>query len=67
MISVNSSNLNSVGYDEQNNILRISFRSGKMYDYYNVPKQVYVGLMNADSVGRYHAANIVGRYKFSGI
>ncbi|MFQ9516420.1 MAG: KTSC domain-containing protein [Eubacterium sp.] len=63
MIPVSSSNLSAVGYD--GSTLRISFHSGGVYDYYNVPASVYENLMNAPSKGKYHAYNIKGVYRYS--
>jgi len=56
--SVSSSNLASVGYDSGQSILEIEFRSGWMYQYFNVPYEVYSGLMNASSHGRYFDRNV---------
>lgn len=50
---VQSSNIASIGYDEQAGILEVEFRTGAVYQYYGVPKRVYVGLMNASSHGAY--------------
>lgn len=66
MTPVNSSNLVAVGYHSDSKTLRIQFRSGT-YDYYNVPKSVYVGLMNAVSHGEYHASYIKNVYSFKRI
>lgn len=60
MISVDSSNLESVGY--VNGTLHIQFHSGGLYEYTNVPASLYQGLMSAPSKGRYFHANIRGRY-----
>lgn len=57
-IEVESSNLKSVGYDEDNEILEIEFLNGGLYQYYHVPKSVYKGLMNADSHGKYFDQNV---------
>ena len=51
--NVNSSNLASVGYDADNQILEIEFKHGGIYQYSNVPEPVYMGLMNASSHGQY--------------
>lgn len=45
--SVSSSNLASVGYDAENEILEIEFNHGGVYQYYDVPESVYRGLMSA--------------------
>lgn len=56
MISVNSSNLSSVGYENGN--LYIQFHNGGLYCYHNVPENIYLGLLSAGSKGKYHAAYI---------
>ena len=56
--TVRSSNLASIGYDEANNILEIEFNHGGIYQYLNVPFDVYEELMNANSHGTYFSANI---------
>lgn len=55
---VKSSNLASIGYDAKNEILEIEFNHGGVYQYSGVPKEKYEALMNADSHGKYFAANI---------
>jgi len=57
-IPVESSNISSIGYDEENEILEIEFHSGSVYQYYDVPFEVYDELMNADSHGSYFYHNI---------
>jgi hypothetical protein len=66
-VSVNSSNLASIGYDEQNEILEIEFNHGGVYQYYDVPTDVYDELMNASSQGKYFIANIKDNYNFKKI
>lgn len=55
---VTSSNLCSVGYDEDGQVLEIEFRNGGVYQYYSVPRSIYEGLMNAASHGKYFHAHI---------
>jgi len=59
-----SSNLVSVGYDDQNSTLEIEFGSG-VYDYFGVPNDVYSGLMRADSHGKYFHRNIRDKYPYN--
>lgn len=62
---VDSSNLASVGYDAENKTLEVEFNSGRLYEYYNVPKSEYNNLMNASSHGSYFNSNIRNAdYKF---
>lgn len=63
-VTVNSSNLKSVGYDETSQILEIEFLHGGIYQYFDVPKSEYNGLMKADSHGKYFVAHIKDNYMF---
>jgi len=36
--AVESSNLASVGYDVENEILEVEFKHGRVYQYFDVPK-----------------------------
>ena len=63
--SVTSSNINSIGYDADSQILEIEFDNGSVYEYSGVPEGEHTGLMNADSKGTYFNANIKNRYPFS--
>jgi hypothetical protein len=65
MTNVDSSNVESVGYDEDSSTLQIEFKNGAMYQYFDVTEDVFIGLRDADSVGRYLAANIKGTYRYS--
>lgn len=56
-ISVSSSNLASVGYNPESQILEVELNAGRVYQYFDVPQTEYDGLMNADSHGRYFNQN----------
>ncbi|MFD2033822.1 KTSC domain-containing protein [Belliella marina] len=56
--SVESSNLASVGYNVENEILEIEFNHGGVYQYFDVPENVYEELMSASSHGQYFDRNI---------
>lgn len=62
MISVTSSNINSIGYE--GTTLRVLFNNGGLYDYYDVPSSVYNELMSASSHGSYLARHIKGVYRY---
>ena len=62
---VDSSNLQSVGYDEQQQILEVEFRNGAVYQYYDCPKPIYDALMSAPSLGRFFNAQIRDRFPYS--
>lgn len=59
-----SSNLHSVGYDPQDKILEIRFLHGGTYHYFQVPADIYEGLMAASSKGTYHHAHIKPHFRF---
>lgn len=61
---VSSSNLHSIGYDPVNNILEIEFLSGGVYQYSGVHQNIYSGLMNATSHGKYFHAYIKNLYPY---
>ena len=66
--SVNSSNIASIGYDANSQTLEVEFKSGRIYQYYNVPLSEYNGLMNASSHGQYLNQYIIkGGYSYSEI
>ncbi|WP_454843560.1 KTSC domain-containing protein [Rahnella aceris] len=62
---VSSSNINSVGFHEDEEILEIEFNNGSVYQYFDVPKHVFDDLVNAESPGGYFARNIKGIFRFS--
>lgn len=61
-ILVSSSDLASVGYDENSHILEIEFLRGGIYQYSGVPKNIYEGLMSASSKGKYFHRYIRDNY-----
>lgn len=62
---VSSSNIGSIGYDEDSQTLEIEFLNGGVYQYFDVPQHIYEELMSADSQGQYLAQNIKGAYRYS--
>ncbi len=51
MINVSSSNVASVGYDEDSSTLQVEFINGGTYQYFDVPENIFSGLRDAGSVG----------------
>ena len=66
-LHVSSSNIGSVGYEIETQMLELEFHSGGVYRYSDVPKVIYRGLMRAASKGSYFHQNIKGRYPFVGV
>lgn len=65
--SVTSSDIRSIGYDDETRVLEIEFHSGGIYQYYSVPRAVYEGLMNASSHGKYFHGHIKGVFSYQRI
>jgi len=57
-VGIDSSNLRSVGYDDNNSILEVEFNYGGIYQYFDVPQNVYTGLFNAPSAGQFFDVNV---------
>ena len=65
MQSVTSSNLDQVGYDTANRQLIVVFKSGTAYRYDGVPGELYAGLLQADSKGKFFIARVRNASPFS--
>lgn len=64
--SVQSSQIASIGYDPATKKLEIEFnRSGAIYLYDDVPKEVHDRLITAESIGKAFGAEIKGKYSFT--
>lgn len=62
LIPVSSSAIRAVGYDGYT--LAVLFHtSDTVYEHPGVPYSVFLGLMQADSMGAYYSRYICGRYK----
>jgi hypothetical protein len=57
-VSVESSMIKKVGFDEIHHQLYITFHNDSCYVYFNVPKSIYEALIYAESVGKYFVENI---------
>jgi hypothetical protein len=67
MIPVDSSNVESIGYDEIEQILYVRFLTNTLYIYKGVPQYEFDGLCNAPSVGSYLHRNIKNIYPYERI
>jgi hypothetical protein len=59
---VNSSNIEQIGYVEDDRELWVRFRSGDTYVYSDVPPAAYDDIMRADSKGSYVNREIKPNY-----
>jgi hypothetical protein len=62
-----SSVVAALSYRPQESTLRVVFVSGKIYDYKNVPEEVYLQMKSARSKGKYLNEYIKRNYSFKQI
>lgn len=61
---IDSSAISAVGYDEASRTLELEFAGGAVYDYDGVPPDEVLGLLEAESRGRYFDERIRGPYPY---
>ncbi len=62
---VASSNVRTIGYDEQTQTLEVEFVSGWVYQYYGVPQHMYEQMMQASSKGKFLNLYIKNAFPYS--
>jgi len=58
-----SSNVKSVGYDPETDILEIEYKDSGIYQYDGVSKRAYTNLLRTDSPGSYIHRNLIPKHK----
>ncbi len=66
-IEVQSSNLRTVAYNQNDQSLEVVFRNGRKYRYQNVPAEIFEGLCGADSLGSFFHKHIRFSFKYEEI
>lgn len=66
-VVIASSNLKFASYDTLTKILTISFNNESIYEYYNIPWEVFARLRSAESQGKYFNKEIAKNYKYKKI
>lgn len=65
LIPVRSSNIDAIGYlPIKGGLLTIQFHNGDTYVYEGVPVELYLGLMQTSSKGKFFAQNIKGQFEY---
>lgn len=67
MQPVSSSNVESIGYDPEDQVVYVRFLNQSVYIYKGVPENVFEDLKNADSVGSYLHRNYKNVYPYERI
>lgn len=62
MVTVRSSNVAAVGYDDEEGELIVEFKSGARYAYEGVPYHVFEEMREADTAGSYLNLHIKNAY-----
>lgn len=60
--TINNSNISDFEYKSQ--VLKVEFFDGNVYEYFDVPKAIYVKLVNADSRGRFARRHIFNEFVY---
>lgn len=63
-ITVDSSTIADVGYEQATMTLEVGFRNGTVYQYFDVPDAVHQEFMRASSKGAFLHANIKSSYRY---
>jgi len=62
LISVKSSNIEAVGYNNDDMILTVKFKNGGVFAYEGVPAKAVAELHASESIGKYLHSNIKPNY-----
>jgi DnaJ-class molecular chaperone len=53
-----------VDYEYKSQTLKITFSDGSIYEFFDVPKGIYVKMVNSDSVGRFVKRHVFNSFTF---
>jgi hypothetical protein len=62
---LSSSLISRIGYLDEERTLKIWFRDGPLYCYFDVPADAFEALKNSSSPGRHYNAEVKGHYRCS--
>ncbi|HEY2580301.1 MAG TPA: KTSC domain-containing protein [Mucilaginibacter sp.] len=62
-----TANSGILDFEFKSQVLKVHFTDGNVYEYFDVPKAVYVKLINADSPGRFARRHIFNAYVYRSI
>lgn len=60
-----SSNIARFAYDDIGYVLKVEFKNGGLYDYFDVQPHIFEAMCNAPSKGQYLAQQIKGTYRYA--
>ncbi len=60
--TVKSSTIRAIGYDAWGKTLQVEFKSGRVYHYVDIPREIYIAFLNAASHGAFFNRFIRNKY-----
>ena len=63
-VDINSSNLKHTTYNTSTKVLITTFNNGSIYEYYDVPWELFTKFRMSDSQGKFFSTNISRNYKY---
>jgi hypothetical protein len=66
-VDIKSSNLKFASYNTGSKILTVTFNNASIYEYYEVPWEIFTKFRMTDSQGKFFNANITKNYKYKKI
>ncbi|WP_316798603.1 KTSC domain-containing protein [Pedobacter frigidisoli] len=60
-------NSNILDFEYKQSVLNIQFFDGSAYEYFDVPRAIYIKLVNADSPGRFARRHICNSYPYRNV
>jgi len=66
-VDIKSSNLKSAKYDTENKNLEITFNNGSVYEYIDVPWNIFTRLRMSESQGKFFNSDISKKYEYKKI
>ncbi|WP_332777924.1 KTSC domain-containing protein [Polaromonas sp.] len=60
-----SSSIARFAFDDASRVLKVEFKNGNVYDYFDIPDHVFDGMRAAPSKGQYLAQYVKGNYRYA--
>lgn len=64
-LNINSGRIDCIRYEENEEIFEIEFKDGKKYQYFQVPKKVFIEFMKSKAYDDYFQTHIQNKYENS--
>ena len=60
-----SSNVSKIGYENGTSTLQVEFHNGGIYEYFDVPENIWEEFKSAESKGQFLSQYIKGQYRYA--